>query len=173
MRKTLLLRSMLSVMLFVLLINACSKKNLIHDSDVIALNDGKNTVSSNLVERFVSKSSILTKGSPLIEPVLVNRDTVLFLANMGNKWMIFSGDTRCYPILAFGEGEKHLSSMNETEKLWLDAEAEIVYWLRHNDNQDTMYQCFRDFWDCLDKPSKLNTKADEDDQMHGEHWELD
>lgn len=63
-----------------------------------------------------------------IEPVVYKQDTLMYICNHSDGWMIIAGDKRLQPEIAKGRnGKFNLSDLPEGIKVWLDSYAEDIY----------------------------------------------
>lgn len=101
----------------------------------------------------------------LIEPILFESDTVLFLVNTKKGWMLFSSDKRTCPILARGTNEhfdKTLLDNNPAIKSWLNSQKSYLQLLRKNPFGD-----INSFW-----LHAINQRDTREDDPPGSGWRL-
>ena len=81
-------------------------------------------------------------------------DTLLYVFNFDDGWILISGDKRCSPFLGQSE-EGHLSinSSNENLNYWLESTASLVLEMKtigiEEDNENT------EFWETVNRTSKI------------------
>ncbi|MCQ2173354.1 MAG: C10 family peptidase [Bacteroidales bacterium] len=98
-----------------------------------------------------------------IIPINFNKETLLYVVNYANGWVIISGDKRACPIIAENEcGSFEKGKIPDGVIDWLGSECEYIYSLRvSTEIKDNEYSRL---WDSFPKPirGQAQTKSDPD-----------
>lgn len=121
------------VVFFFILLCGCTRDVILSSSGIssplntkgVSYNDSYR-VSLDNVNSFVCA---LKRTKPLeIVPISKDDDTLLFICNMKQGWLVISGDKRATPVLAESdEGYFDVESAPQGIKIWLDALAEDMW----------------------------------------------
>lgn len=155
---------------------SCQKTDLTHNASLSAKPSSHGLFSkSNL--GFTDDYSVSTKEAEAfavfhkqnsvlesIVPFCIHEDTLLYICNFDDRWMIISGDKRIAPILAQGREEPFdIEALPSGLHLWLKSMADDIRVLRYySDEKDNDYT---QFWSSLNPKKndpKLVTKSEED-----------
>lgn len=79
--------------------------------------------------------SVQRDNHPKLEVVRNHKDTLMYIVNHDNGWMIIAGDRRFNPIIAESdEGSFSNTSDNENLKAWIDSYADELRVIHENDS---------------------------------------
>lgn len=153
------------------LILICCSKNLDNDVQNPIINSNQNNVSISDIHCYINAKYKITKSNYNIDVIINDSDSLLYIINYGDKWEIISGDKRCTPILAYGDGRFDTSDINPAKAVWLSSEAEIISQLKKGIETNDKTIENKIFWDALKRPA-LVTKDGEYEFKEEDEWEL-
>ena len=154
------MRTLYCVFLSFLVFVACTHEGLVQNNIEQDLLGTKAVVSSNppgghsVTLADVSRlASLYSKGLEYqLEPLIQDSDTLMYLCNFENGWILVSGDKRAIPIIAGDEsGSFDLSNIPEGIKQWLGAISEEMLYFKKD---TTFYDIENEsFWEAIKKTS--------------------
>lgn len=79
-----------------------------------------------------------------IEPIVYKEDTLMYVCNHSDGWMIISGDKRLQPVIATGNAKRFdVDNLPDGIRVWLDSYAEDIYNCKNNkepiENENTLF----------------------------------
>lgn len=90
------------------------------------------------VARILAEQTVKDKNLIEMVPVTKGKDTLLFICNFSDGWMVISGDKRTEPILG-SNTVGHISS-SETEnvknRIWLDELSNMIFQIKKDNRTD-------------------------------------
>jgi len=151
-----------------IIISSCSEKFEITETNI---SKKKYSVSLDEINKYILlRGNPITKSDVKLEAICNANDTLLYVVNYGNKWEIITGDKRCSPILAQGEGSFNLQLLNPNQANWLASEAEIIEDLKNMSSESEHWNTNAS-WNMLNQPPTLTKDGDYEFKEEDE-WEL-
>ena len=90
------------------------------------------------VARILAEQTVKDKNLIEMVPVTKGKDTLLFICNFSDGWMVISGDKRTAPILG-SNAIGHISSSeaeNVKNRIWLDELSNMIFKVKKDNRTD-------------------------------------
>lgn len=115
------------------------------------------SVGYNVIKQFISQTKSANVTSVI--PFSRDLDTLLYVLNTEDGWLIISNDQRATPILASCEGEPldYNSTKHEGIKVWLQAAADYIIKIKNSPMDDEM-RANMAFWSSFPEIAIRNIK---------------
>lgn len=156
------------------IIASCSTLTPSSDNETLIKKFSSYDVTLPEVEKYAYAKYGNTKGSLIdIDALVRDSDTLGYVLNYGEGWEVLSGDKRCTPIMAKGDGYYHFDSLIPPQKIWFESELEKIGAIKDGYGVQTKSGPSEGelFWQRINAPTNL-TKAEGDPEEDNQHWEL-
>ena len=120
----------------------------------------KTTLSKSALQSYnvsLSDAKLLLKAHKItehftIDPYCIDRDTLLYVCNFEQGWMIISGDRRTFPILSEGKGRFLVKEIPKGPYVWMSSLADDIRSFRYHCTDGENEHTF--FWNLIDCTGK-------------------
>lgn len=156
------------------IIASCSTLTPSSDNETLIKKFNSYDVTLPEVEKYAYAKYGNTKGDLIdIEALVRDSDTLGYVLNYGEGWEVLSGDKRCTPILAKGDGHYLFDSLIPPQKIWFESELEKIGAIKDGYGVQTKSGPSEGelFWQRINAPTSL-TKAEGDPIEDNQYWEL-
>lgn len=156
------------------IIASCSTLTPSSDNETLIKKFSSYDVTLPEVEKYAYAKYGNTKGDLIgIEALVRDSDTLGYVLNYGEGWEVLSGDKRCTPILAKGDGHYLFDSLIPPQKIWFESELEKIGAIKDGYGVQTKSGPSEGelFWQRINAPTSL-TKAEGDPIEDNQYWEL-
>lgn len=156
------------------IIASCSTLTPSSDNETLIKKFNSYDVTLSEVEKYAYAKYGNTKGSLIdIDALVRDSDTLGYVLNYGEGWEVLSGDKRCTPIMAKGDGYYHFDSLIPPQKIWFESELEKIGAIKDGYGVQTKSGPSEGelFWQRINAPTSL-TKAEGDPIEDNQYWEL-
>ena len=156
------------------IIASCSTLTPSSDNETLIKKFNSYDVTLSEVEKYAYAKYGNTKGDLIdIEALVRDSDTLGYVLNYGEGWEVLSGDKRCTPIMAKGDGHYLFDSLIPPQKIWFESELEKIGAIKDGYGVQTKSGPSEGelFWQRINAPTSL-TKAEGDPIEDNQYWEL-